>query len=185
MRPQETRTATHPQPLTEATREAARGLEDWLMDILEASRAHSGELKLERERRGKMISKTEVVARVDEIASRRLFSDPKWLVDGPIAANVLDRTLQKLGLVEPLSGGTGYQNTNLGRELNIDLQLVFMGLFEPWDAIHILEDHNLVSDDEIDTLFDLLEMGEQHYEHILRARVQQAYRDYFGATRLH
>jgi hypothetical protein len=132
-----------------------------------------------------MISKTDVVAKVDEIASRRLFSEPKWLVDGPITANALDRTLQTLGLVEPLSGRTGYQNTNLGKELNIDLQEVFMGLFDPWDAVGILEDHNLVSDDEADTLYSLLEMDEKHYEPILRRRVQQAYRDYHGAIRLH
>jgi hypothetical protein len=131
-----------------------------------------------------MISRTDIVATVDEIASRRLFSEPKWLVEGPITANALDRTLQTLGLAEPLPGG-GSRHTNLGKELNIDLQEVFMGLIDPWDAVHILEDNNLVSDDEVDSLFDLLEMDEKHYEAILRTRVQQAYRDHHGAKHLH
>jgi hypothetical protein len=131
-----------------------------------------------------MISRTDIVATVDAIASRRLFSELKWLVEGPITANALDRTLQTLGLVEPLPGG-GCRHTNLGKELNIDLQEVFMGLIDPWDAVHILEDNNLVSDDEVDSLFDLLEMDEKHYEAILRTRVQQAYRDHHGAKHLH
>jgi hypothetical protein len=84
-----------------------------------------------------MISKTEILTTVDAIASRRLFSEPKWLVEGPITANALDRTLQTLGLAEPLPGG-GSRHTNLGKELNIDLQEVFMGLIDPWDAVHIL-----------------------------------------------
>ena len=60
-----------------------------------------------------------------------------------------------------------------------------MGLWEPWDAIEVLNDHNLVSDSEIDSLFDTLEMGQEHFEPILRARVQQAYRDYYRTTRPH
>jgi hypothetical protein len=131
-----------------------------------------------------MITRTEVLRVVDAIASRRLFSnEEKWLVPGPTTANALNRTLRTLGLVE--EDGKDTRSTALGKELNIDLHEVFMGLWEPWDAIHVLEQNNLVSDDEMDSLFDLLEMGEQHYEPILRSRVQQAYRDYYGATRLH
>jgi len=132
-----------------------------------------------------MLNKTEILTTVDAIATRRLFGDSRWLVDGPITASALSRTLQTLGLQEPLPNGADYKNTSLGRELNIDLQEVFMGLWEPWDAVHILNDHHLVADDEVDMLFDLLEMDEKRYEPILRARVQQAYRDFHKATLLH
>ena len=60
-----------------------------------------------------------------------------------------------------------------------------MGLWEPWDAVHVLIDHHLIAEDEVDTLFYLLEKGEKYYEPILKARVQQAYRDYYKATTLH
>jgi hypothetical protein len=131
-----------------------------------------------------MINKTEAMAIVDAIASRRLFGDEKkWLVEGPNVANALNETLRTLGLVE--EDGRYIRFTALGKELNIDLQQVFMGLWEPWDAIHVLEQHDLLSADEIDSLVDLLEVGEERFEPIFKTLVQQAYRDYYGATRLH
>jgi hypothetical protein len=131
-----------------------------------------------------MLNKTEILTTVDAIATRRLFGQEKWLVDSPITASALMKTLQTLGLEEHLPNGS-IRCTNLGKEFNIDLQQVFMGLFEPWDAVHVLVDHHLIAEDEADMLFDLLEMDEKKYEPILRARVQQAYRDYYRATTVH
>jgi hypothetical protein len=74
--------------------------------------------------------------------------------------------------------------TSLGKEFNIDLQQVFMGLWDPWDAVHVLLGHHLIGEDEADALFDLLE-NEINYEPTFRTRVQQAYRDYYKATTLH
>jgi hypothetical protein len=60
-----------------------------------------------------------------------------------------------------------------------------MGLWEPWDMIYVLEEHGLLDEDEVDHLFDLLQRDEEHYEPALKARVQQAYRNYHKATLLH
>ena len=77
-----------------------------------------------------MLSKTEILATVDTIASQRLFVDQKWFVD-PKTANSLHSTIKELGLIEP-APNNGTKLTTLGTELNIDLQEVFMGLWEPW-----------------------------------------------------
>ena len=130
-----------------------------------------------------MLSKTEILATVDTIASQRLFVDRKWFVD-PKTASSLYTAIGELGLIEP-APNNGTKLTTLGKELNIDLQVVFMGLWDPWDAIGILKDQNLVTENEVGALYDLLEADERHYEPLLRARVQQAYRDYHKAKRLH
>jgi hypothetical protein len=132
-----------------------------------------------------MINRTEILATVDAIATSRLFGRGKWLVGNPRTATALNEMLQTLGLEELLPDGISSRCTSLGKELNSDLQQVFMGLWEPWDAVHVLKDYDLVAEDEVDTLLDLLEIGEKYYEPLLRARVQQAYRDYYKATLLH
>jgi len=127
-----------------------------------------------------MISRTEILTTVDAIASKRLFVDRTWLVDRETSI-ALNTTLKKLGLIELLPDGGRY--TNLGKELDIDLQELFMGLWEPCEAPWVLEDHKLLDESECDALFDLMETDE--YEAKLRARVQQAYRDYHKVTRVH
>jgi hypothetical protein len=38
------------------------------------------------------------------------------------------------------------RNTPLGRELHLDLLMVFMGLWDQWEIPMILEDHGLIDD---------------------------------------
>jgi hypothetical protein len=134
--------------------------------------------------RGKMMhSKTEIATRLDAIASTRLFGDGKWLVDREVATG-LNEAIGAMGLQEQLSENTS-RDTVLGKEVNLSLYMVFMGLWEPWEMVHILEEHGLLDEDEIDPLFDLLERGEEHYEPALKACVQQAYRNYHRSTLLH
>jgi hypothetical protein len=131
-----------------------------------------------------MLNKTEILSRVDTIASKRLFVDGKWLADNKTVAIALNKILKEFGLVETLPNGDE-TSTKLGKELDAELQLVFMGVFEPWDAISVLQDQNLITENEVEDLSDLLETDECHYEPLLRARVQQAYRDYHHAERVH
>jgi hypothetical protein len=129
-----------------------------------------------------MLSRTEILATADTIASKRLFVDRTWLVDRETSID-LDRTLEKLGLIEFLPDGVTMRNTKLGNELDIDLQQLFMGQWEPCEAPWVLEDHKLVDASECEALFDLMETDA--YEAKLRARVQQAYRDYHKVMRVH
>jgi len=131
-----------------------------------------------------MLSKAQIMTTVDGIATHRLFNAETWLSDSPIATRALTKTLATLGLVEQVPDG-GRRSTSLGKQINLDLQAVFMGLWGPWDAVEILKDQNLLCEHEADTLLELLEMDEEHYEPLLRARVQEAYRDYYGSAALH
>jgi len=130
-----------------------------------------------------MDKKHEVTTRLATIASTRLFGHEGWLADRE-AAIKLNEALQAMGLREQVSANT-FRNTSLGNELKVDLYEVFMGLWEPWDMIHVLEEHGLLDEDEVDHLFDLLERDEKHYEPPFKARVQQAYRNFHKATVLH
>ena len=127
--------------------------------------------------------KTAIATRLAMIASTRLFGHDGWLADRE-AAIKLDEALQAMGLQEQVSAKT-FGSTAVGNEVNVDLHIVFMGLCEPWEMVHILEQNGLLDEDEVDALFDLLERDEKHYEPPLKARVQQAYRSYHKATVLH
>ena len=132
-----------------------------------------------------MFNKTDVLTTIDTIVSTRLFGDGTWLVDAKPTANVLTRTLEELGLTETLPDGITYRYTRLGKELDLDLQTVFMGLYDVGDAIIILEERNLLATNEADALFELWEKHETQFEHSLRVRVQQAYRDYHKVRLVH
>ena len=133
-----------------------------------------------------MHDKIEIVKILDTIATERLFGAGNWLVNCRATADALHRTLQPLGLDEPVPNTINTtRNTELGKELNFDLYMVFMGLWEPWDAIYVLEEGGLISNDDADELYALLEFDHTHYEEKFRARVQRAYRDYHQATSLH
>jgi hypothetical protein len=127
--------------------------------------------------------KTAIATRLAVISSTRLFGEEQWLVDRE-AAIKLDEALQAMGLHEKVSANT-FRNTTLGKEVDVDLHMVFMGLWEPWEMVLILEERGLLDEDEVDPLFDLLERDEKHYEPPFKARVQQAYRNFHKATVLH
>jgi hypothetical protein len=94
--------------------------------------------------RGKMMhSKTEIATRLDAIASTRLFGDGKWLVDREVATG-LNEAIGAMGLQEQLSENTS-RDTVLGKEVNLSLYMVFMGLWEPWEMVHILEEHGCLT----------------------------------------
>jgi hypothetical protein len=124
--------------------------------------------------------KREIWTRLETIAATRLFGDGDWLADLE-TASALSNLLQEMGLKEQVPNHPNTtRTTSLGKEFNVDLLMVFMGLWEPWDSIFVLEKHELLDGDEIDALFDLVN-AEKYSE--LKTRVQQAYRAYYPAGR--
>ena len=132
-----------------------------------------------------MLNKTDVLTTIDTIVSKRLFGNGRWLVDGRPTADLLTKTLEELGLTQKLPDGITHRYTRLGKELEIDLQSVFMGLYDLGDVIIILEGRNLLAINEVDALFELWEKHETQFEPWLRVRVQQAYRDYHNVRLVH
>lgn len=130
-----------------------------------------------------MHNKSEITQQLDKIVTARLFGDGPWLVDRE-AASTLCGSLEEMGLQKMRPDRT-VSDTQLGKELDVGLQMVFMGLWEPWDSIFVLQDWGLIDEEEVEPLFDLLKMGEEHAEPAFRTRVQKAYRDYYQAGRIH
>jgi hypothetical protein len=56
--------------------------------------------------------------------------------------------IKALGLYEPVPGQPDTP-TALGREVNIDLMLIFMGICGPYDVSFILEEYSLITEEEI------------------------------------
>src|SRR5215471_6826803 len=84
---------------------------------------------------GADMNKSNSLNKLDAIATERLFGVGPWLVNNRDAAIALTKTLQPLGLEEPVSNTTDtFTLTNLGKQLNFDLYRIFVGLLEPWDA---------------------------------------------------
>jgi len=87
-----------------------------------------------------------------------------------------------MGLVEvvctePLT----WQNTPLGKELDVDLFGVFMGLFDEWDVTIILERYRLIDESEADDICE--RMIDANAERLLSGYVKRAYFDYRNATK--
>jgi len=81
-----------------------------------------------------------------------------------------------MGLKEPAPGyPDAWQNTALGKELDVDLLSVFFGLWDEWDAIHVLETRGFVDAQEAQQLEDML-CGGGDPEEILKPHVVDAYR---------
>ena len=111
----------------------------------------------------------------------RLFSRHPWPADRETCSAV-HRKLIQMGLVEqvrdkPLT----WQNTPLGKELDVDLFEVFMGLWDEWEVPMILEDYHLIDEAEVHAMYARMEKGDA--ESVVIGYVKRAYFDYRKATK--
>jgi hypothetical protein len=129
------------------------------------------------------MSKSKIIAEVDAMVSARLFGSGPWLRD-PESGVALQRRLEQMGLEERVpSASDTWRNTPLGRELHLDLLMVFMGLWDQWEIPMILEDHGLIDDLEAQHMQDLLQAGRDP-EIALKEYVREAYLKYYKTTKL-
>ena len=75
------------------------------------------------------------------------------------------------------------RSTPLGGELNLDLIMVFLGLWAETEIPWILEENGLMDDCECDRVFDLMENGADP-EFVLRPYVEKAYFAYYNPSGL-
>jgi hypothetical protein len=71
----------------------------------------------------------------------------------------------------------------LGKELNLDLLMVFMGLWDEWEVPYVLEDFGLIDKSQSDAMIDLLSRGIDP-ESVLRGPAQQAYYDHYNPSKI-
>jgi hypothetical protein len=126
------------------------------------------------------MTKAEIVAELEAMAWYRLFNSRQWFADRETVYAV-NRRLMKLGLLERISSDT-WRNTPLGRELNLDLFEVFIGLWDAWEVPWILQDHRFIDEIEVDSLYAQMHRR-ANPETVLLRYVRQAYLDYGKANK--
>ncbi len=113
----------------------------------------------------------------------RLFGGRPWLADRE-ACDALDKKLDELGLHEHVPGDIFTRRSpTLGQELQLDLVMVFIGLWDVWEIPTILEQHSLIDAFEVSCIHDLLETCSDP-EHLLRPIVRKAFRDHYNPSGL-
>ena len=132
---------------------------------------------------GAVTAKAHVIADVHMMVTTRLFSSQPWLPDRE-ACEAISKKLEDLGLqarVSPDSDTTTC--TPLGKELELDLIMVFVGLWDTPEMPLILEQYGLI--DRIDEfrIYDRLEFGDDP-ERVLRPIVQKAFLEYYNPSGL-
>jgi hypothetical protein len=126
------------------------------------------------------MNKAQIVAELEAMAWYRLFNSCQWLADRETIYAV-NQKLIKMGLVERISSDT-WRTTPSGKELDVNLFEVFMGLFDAWEVPSILEDHRLIDEWEIDSLYARMSRKANH-ESVLIGYVRRAYLDYRRAIK--
>jgi hypothetical protein len=122
------------------------------------------------------MDKAEIIAELENMAVARLFGRQPWLADRETFSAINQKLIQ-MGLweevcVEPQR----WQVTPLGKELDLDLWQVFMGVLHEWDVPITLEDYGLLEDSEFDSFLECT--SEADAVSLLEEYVKRAYFQY-------
>ena len=89
-----------------------------------------------------------------------------------MSANFL-QTVRNLGLDEdvPDSRPGTTRPTSLGRELQLDMLMAFVGAWDMWEIPHILESNGYIEESEADEIWfgPLIQAERKLYQYVLRA----------------
>jgi hypothetical protein len=116
------------------------------------------------------MNKAKIIAELENMVAARLFSSQPWITDDQETISACHRKLVQMCLVEQDT----WRTTPLGKELDVDLFRVFMGLWYEYDVPIILEEYGLFDESDFD---DMIE-SEADAETLLSGYVRRAYFDY-------
>jgi len=127
------------------------------------------------------MNKSKIVTELENMVVARLFGRQPWLADRETCCAV-NRKLKQMGLweivcVEPET----WRFSPLGKELDVVLFVVFMGLINAWGVPIILEHYRLIDELEAGVIYARMDKGDA--ESILIGYVKRAYFDYRKATK--
>ena len=100
------------------------------------------------------MNKAKIIAELENMVVTRLFGRQPWLADRETCAAIIRKLIQ-LGLWEPISP-SGSRITPLGKELDVDLFNVFLGMTEEWEAPIVLEQYRLIDESEADAFYECI-----------------------------
>jgi len=122
------------------------------------------------------MNKAKIIAELENMVAARLFGRQPWLADRETCSAV-HRKLVQMGLVECVCVEPyTWRSSPLGKELDLDLFEVFMGVFHEWEVLSILEQYRLIDESEVDAIWE--RMSEANAESVLRGYVKRAYFHY-------
>jgi hypothetical protein len=128
------------------------------------------------------MNKAQIVAELEAMVSTRLFGHRAWLTDREAGFAVHQRLID-LGLVEPIPGRPGtWQDTPVGKEVDVELFEVFIGLLDVGEMLFILENRCLVDEHEADAISERM-CRKTNPESVLMGYVRRAYFDYRNANK--
>ena len=125
------------------------------------------------------MNKAKIIAELENMVVTRLFGRQPWLADRETCAAIIRKLIQ-LGLWEPISP-SGWRITPLGKELDVDLFIVFLGMTEEWEAPIVLEQYRLIDESEADAFYECIK--EADASAVLSGYVKRAYFEYRKATK--
>jgi hypothetical protein len=126
------------------------------------------------------MNKAKIIAELENMVAARLFGRQPWLADRETYSAV-NRKLIQMGLVEVVCvKPRTWRSTPLGKELDVDLFQVFMGVICEWDVPITLEQHGLLSEPEFDAI---TESSKVDAETLLSGYVKRAYFVYRKANK--
>jgi hypothetical protein len=127
------------------------------------------------------MNKAKIISELENMVVARLFGRQPWLADRETYSAV-KRKLIQMGLVEVVSvQPQSWRATPLGKELDVDLFQVFMGIICEWDVPLILEEYGLLTESEFDAITGSTSKADA--ETLLGGYVKRAYFDYRKATK--
>ena len=127
------------------------------------------------------MNKAKIISELENMVVARLFGRQPWLAD-PETCPAVHRKLIQMGLVEVVClEPQTWRTSPLGKELDVELFEVFMGLWDAWEVPIILEDYRLIDESEVDVIYARMDKGDA--ESILIGYVKRAYFDYRKATK--
>jgi hypothetical protein len=127
------------------------------------------------------MNKVEIIAELENMVVARLFSGQPWLADWE-TNSAYRRKLIEMGLVEQVRAEPRtWQNTPLGKELDVELFQVFMGLIYEWDIPLILEEYGLINESEFNAILECT--SDANAQCLLSGYVKRAYFDYRKAAK--
>jgi hypothetical protein len=121
-----------------------------------------------------------VALRLHSMVEKVLFGTSPWPPE-PIVVNAL---FDELGVEERIDACGTFRLSRLGKQVDAELFRIWLGGYEIWDALLIVEDRGLICSVDADEMWERIEAGDD-VRGELRLLLQGSYLTYCGYRRCH